>query len=63
VAEALTSSWSEPVILTLIRLLREIGTPEEFEFLQRAAQVSPAARQYAEEAIEEINNREDESRR
>ena len=57
VAKALAASWSEPVILTLIRLLREIGTSEEFKALRRAAHVSPAARQYAEEAIEEIQQR------
>ena len=52
------TTWNEDVLLALIGLLVELGTPDDVPVLERVGKRGAVVQQYAEDAIEDITSRE-----
>ena len=56
VIQVMDTTWNEDVLLALIGLLAEIGTPDDVPLLERVGKRGSVVQQYAADAIEDITS-------
>ena len=62
VVEALNNNDDEDILLVLVGILSDIGVKDDIPHLLHAGHKHKTVKEYAKDAIEEINDREDEAR-